>query len=211
MLCHDYKCIFVHIPKCGGQSVELAFLGLLGLAWENRAPLLLRPTIDPSFGPPRLAHLAASEYVGCGHVTQAQFNSYFKFSFVRNPWDRIVSEYRFRGYQGVENFRTFVLRELPEPSWSDEYRHIVPQHELLCNPEGDLLVDFVGRFESFQEDFNKVCNRLSISSIILPHVNRSLQAGRHPHYTEYYDDEAREFVGSLYSGDVEMFGYTFGG
>ena len=210
MLCHDYKCIFVHIPKCGGQSIELVFLRLLGLTWENRAPLLLRPSLDPSFGPPRLAHLSASEYVACGHVTQAQFDSYFKFSFVRNPWDRIVSEYKYCRYCGVKDFKTFIFNKLPKPAWTDDYRHIVPQYELLVDANGSMLVDYVGKFEGLQKDFNEVCNKLGIPLVTLPHANKSPESGQSRHYAEYYDNETKEFVESLYIKDIETFGYAFG-
>ena len=70
MLTHQHKTVFVHIPKNAGQSIETVFLDVLGLTWESRAPLLLRPNDIPELGPRRLAHLAASEYVSCGHMTQ---------------------------------------------------------------------------------------------------------------------------------------------
>ena len=75
MLSQKYKCIFVHIPKAAGQSVERVFLELHGLSWEMRSPLLLAQNSDSAMGPPRLAHLRASEYVSCGHTTKDNFDS----------------------------------------------------------------------------------------------------------------------------------------
>ncbi|MBK8973380.1 MAG: hypothetical protein IPM37_19215 [Hahellaceae bacterium] len=82
MICHDFKCVFVHVPKAAGMSVEHYFLDRLGLTWETRAPLLLRPNDDPSKGPERLAHLYAEEYVRFGYLSQAQFDEYYEI-FIR--------------------------------------------------------------------------------------------------------------------------------
>lgn len=233
MICSEYRCLFVHIPKTAGQSVEHVFLRLAGLTWETRAPLLLRGNEDPRLGPPRLAHLTAAEYVSCGYLTAPEFASYFKFSFVRNPWDRIVSEYKYRRYPVSTDFKTYLFKRLPASGWSEAYRHVIPQHDFLYDEEGRLLVDFVGRFESLQADFDAVCARIGIAPTPLPRVNRSLEHSRprsfrelrrrvrsalwsrerehtFPHYTDYYDDESREYVGHLYRKDVQAFNYAFG-
>jgi Sulfotransferase family len=147
MVCRQYRCIFVHIPKVAGQSVEDFFLRLVGLTWKARSPLLLRFNGDLNQGPRRLAHLTASEYISCGHVAEQEFNSFFKFSFVRNPWDRLVSEYEFRRRRIDCEFKAFLFEHFPQPSPSDVYRHILPQTQFLLDEGGRQLVDFVGRFE----------------------------------------------------------------
>lgn len=233
MICDEYRCLFVHVPKTAGMSIEHVFLRLVGLTWETRAPLLLRRNDDPELGPPRLAHLTAGEYVALGHLTAERFESYFKFSFVRNPWDRIVSEYKYRGYPVKIDFKTYLFKHLPAPGWTDSYRHIIPQYDFLYDGEGKLLVDFVGRYERLQADFDEVCARADIPPTPLPRVNRSLEDARpntlrelrkrlrraiwsrershtFPHYSEYYDGESREFVATLFKKDVETFNYAFG-
>ena len=234
MISREHRCLFVHVPKTAGMSIEHVFLRLAGLTWETRAPLLLRANDDPRLGPPRLAHLTAAEYVACGYLTAEEFASYFKFSFVRNPWDRMVSEYKYRGYPVKIDFKTYLFRRLPPPGWTDNYRHIMPQHDFLYHESGRLLVDFVGRYETLQADFDRLCARIGLPPTPLPRVNRSLEDQRpmsfrelrkrlrravhsrerehtFAHYREYYDDESREFVGQLFRKDVEAFNYSFDG
>ena len=153
---------------------------------------------------------------------------------MRNPWDRIVSEYKYRGYPVCLDFKTYLFKHLPEPGFTDTYCHILPQYDFLFDERGTLLVDFVGKYESLQADFDTVCARLGISPRPLPHVNRSEDVRRpvktlngvkkllrrrlwnlerrhtFPHYTQYYDDESREFVAELFRKDIDAFGYAFG-
>ena len=227
MICRDYNCLFVHIPKTAGQSVEQFFMDLLGLDWEHdREALLLQSNDDPARGTEKLAHLSASEYVDCGYLPQQEFSAYFKFSFVRNPWSRILSEYRYRNYFHHLSFRDFVLNKLPRPGWDDQYRHVMPQYDMLHDRQGNLLVDFVGRFESLQQDFDRVCERLGIVDSSLPHRNRSDKKSRDlkrklrnflfmngenrfQNMAEFYDDETREAVMEYYRKDIDTFGYEF--
>jgi hypothetical protein len=210
VLCHSLKCIFVHIPKTAGQSIERVFLRHVGLTWEQRAPLLLRANRDPRLGPPRLAHLTAAEYITCGHVTGETFRDYFKFSFVRNPWDRMVSEYKYRFPARNRDFKTFLFSQVSHPVWSDNYRHVMMQAEYLFDEQGQLLVDFVGRYEQLHADFVTVCQRLQLNDGELPHVNKaSHQGDERRHYSEYYDSESREFVADRFRRDVTAFKYEF--
>jgi Sulfotransferase family len=209
MISHKYRTIFVHIPKTGGQSIESVFLRLHGLTWKTREPLLLRPNKDRSLGPAQLAHLRAREYVACGHIDQNTFDSYFKFSFVRNPWDRIVSGYHYyrRGAKAGVSFPQYVQWVCAR---SDKgYPHDRPQVDFLLadDDRGPMLIDFVGRFENFAADFAKVCKRLDLGDRQLPHVNKG--GGSRKPYQEYYDDRLRKLVAQTFAADIERFGYTF--
>jgi hypothetical protein len=227
MICRPYSCVFVHIPKTAGQSIEQFFMDLLGLDWkEDRDKLLLRQNDNPALGTEKLAHLSASEYVNCGHMTEQEFSSFFKFSFVRNPWSRILSEYRYRNYFHHHSFKDFVINKMPAPGFDDKYRHVMPQYEMLYDRDGKLLVDFVGRFENLQQDFDRVCEKLGFEDSLLPHRNPSDKKSRDlkrkfrnilfmngenrfQGLDDYYDDETREAVAKYYRIDIETFGYEF--
>ena len=231
MICPQQQCIFIHVPKTAGQSVEHVFLHLAGLSWKSREALLLKPNDDPAKGPPRLAHLKAREYVQYGYVTQAEFEAAFTFAFVRNPWARMVSLYHHlnRG----QSFRAYVLGEFRSRVWQQMAWFVGPQSDFLCDETGELLVDFVGRFERLQSDFDEVCRRLRLPPTPLPRVNRAEDHRRlhwkaHPRtmlrswrrrlgksplrfsrYQDYYDLDTRELVAELYQTDIALFDYRF--
>jgi hypothetical protein len=228
MISHQHRCIFIHIPKNAGQSIEHVFLKWAGLTWKTRAPLLLRPNDDPAQGPPRLAHLKAGEYVRCGHLQPQQFNSYFKFSFVRNPWDRMASFYKYLGSPERQTFKEFLTGQFQGELWVSKYWFVGPQHEYVCDPQDRLMVDFLGRFETLQKDFNFVCEKLGVPPTPVPHVNKSkLRRGLRGFLDKivsrttpgiratpmknaaYYDEESIEIVSRMYRRDIELFGYSF--
>ena len=228
MISRKSNILFVHIPKTAGQSIEQFFMDREGLDWDNyghRKQFLMYRNQDQSRGTERLAHLSAAEYVDCGYIDQSEFEQLFKFSFVRNPWERILSEYRYRNYVHHRSFRQFILKRLPKPGWDDQYRHVMPQYDMLYK-DGRLLVDFVGRFENLQQDFDKICETLSIEESELPFRNRSAKVSRNMRrklrnwvflngengkrtLAEYYDADTRDAVAEIYARDIETFGYEF--
>jgi hypothetical protein len=229
MISHEHKCIFIHIPKAAGQSVEHYFLKKLGLDWNSRSPLLLRKNNEPNAGPPTLAHMQAIEYVRYHYISRQLFDEYFKFSFVRNPWSRLVSTYKFLGFHSIISFKTFIDYQLPVLMKGKNW-FVSPQYEYLYHNDV-LMVDFVGKFEFLQEDFKKVCERLGFNDNVLPHVNKSKEEHWKgtkaliknpnlirkisfkntflPDYREYYSAALRDKIHQIYEKDINLFEYAF--
>lgn len=246
MISHSKKFIYVHIPKVAGTSIAgssktATKLGEYAFKQPKKeysiSNLPFHPDDKNKFNPPS-AHMRVSDYVKYGHVTETEFETYFKFTFVRNPWARIVSEYKYRGHLNHYSFKEFIFKHMPSPSWTDEYCHVIPQYDFLYNDKGNLLIDFVGRFENLQEDYDKVCQFLDIPKHAILHENKSSgllqrdnnweiiarntlryiqgilngqrKANTFSNYTEYYDSASREFIAKLYQNDIECFNYKFG-
>ena len=202
MINHNQKYIFFHINKTGGTSVEhaLGYTKKTANLWQGKHHTF------------KWYKRAARKKIG--------FENYFKFTVVRNPWDRFLSLYKYRVKRGHPSFRRGVI---PFKKWGKKIYngcpnfckgftlrepklYVKPQLNWITDANGNMVVDFICRFENFQEDFNAVCNKIGIPERTLPHVNKS----KHKHYTEYYDDETREIVAEKYKKDIEYFGYEFG-
>lgn len=142
------------------------------------------------------------------------FEKLFKFAFVRNPWDLQVSSWhhirRERPHllKGIEDFSTFIRWKL-DPERPYQYHidtSIELQSDYLKDLSGRIIVDFIGRYENLQEDFNQVCRTIGIAPKQLPHKR---QAKDRSDYRKYYTDEIAELVAQRFKPDIEAFGYTF--
>ena len=143
-------------------------------------------------------------------------NIEFVFAFVRNPFDRLVSNYKMFTTRDLGIRQLIKLNKLNQQP-SDiknmsfpEFCNIILKHD---NHHWELQhkfmikwPNFVGRFESFSSDIRKVGDLLKIPIKNIPHTNPT----KHKHYTEYYDDETRQIVAEKYAKDIEYFGYEFG-
>ncbi|CAH6420876.1 Sulfotransferase [uncultured virus] len=162
-------------------------------------------TGDAGSTPIILHHLTAAEIRE--RIGTFSFESYFKFAVVRNPWDRLVSEYAWRRWRSSESFREFVrsLTDDRAPRDFELIAHLRPQLDYLLDPAtGKILVDFVGRFETLDADFSAVCDRIGRKAP-LPRQNRS----EHEMYRALYDEETRDIVARVFAKDIEAFRYTF--
>ena len=207
MINDNKQCVFIHIPKTGGESISAA----LGIKHgECRVNFLDQKRIQTK-------HETLTEALLRSYPRS---QDYFKFSFVRNPWDRLVSLWAYYNRRKIApvsgmEFRVFIenlvdatarVRQRYYHNLARKNNLLYPQHHFISDWFGTTAVDFVGRFENIEEDFATVCDRLSMPRRALPHNNKSV----HKHYTDYYDADTQALVGKLYAKDVEAFGYTFG-
>lgn len=188
----DHQCIFIHITKTAGTSVANALFNYLPY------------------------HYTAIDYrVIYGKKT---FNRYFKFAFVRNPWDRLYSAYRYINSGGwneadklwgeehldeYDDFNSFVANWLTHENIM-KHIHFMPQHYFICDDQGKLLLDYVAYFETINEDFDIIARKLNINAE-LSHHNASPSAS----YLTAYNEESRRIVSNVYSKDIEILGYSF--
>jgi hypothetical protein len=238
MYSEKYRCIFVHIPKVAGTSIEAVLLDHADYGPEERlARFILGRNADFSRGPERLSHLTAREYTELGHIRSDVFEACYKFAFVRNPFARLVSEYEYVGYSWKMSFARFVEWSFANVTarHSDMARHIFPQTEYVTDGNGDYIVDFIGRLENIDADFRHVATVLGLAETQLPHINKAGDLGgssfsevfkknskkilrrfqgranqRRP-YQEYYTPQLQARVADFYADDLQRFGYGFEG
>jgi hypothetical protein len=216
LLSHKHRFLFVHIAKTGGTSVRAA---LQGLRWRD-------PWYLPVFVCSRLSHLSghriATKLPRHAKVVAAKellpreyFRELFKFAFVRNPWDLQVSSFhhirreRPRYLGGHEEFADFLRWKL-DPQRPYQYHvdtSIEQQTDYLVDLHGEVVVDFIGRYERLPEDFAEVCRRIGIRAPALPHRRRA--EDRDQDYRSYYTDETAGLVARHFARDIETLGYRF--
>lgn len=177
--------VFIHINKTAGSSVER----VLRLRFEHKT--------------------AREKRAELGHV---KWRSAFKFSFVRNPWDKVVSHYHFRvktnqtdmgdGHISFGDWVRAAYRD-HNPEYYDQPLMFAPQADWLTDENGQIIVDFIGRFESLQEDFSSLAHVLGCP-MGLPH----LKSSAHHDFRVYYDADSWDVVAEHFREDCRLFGYS---
>ena len=208
MVSHKHKCIFVHIPKVGGSSIEQ--LIWRSEKYRNESDLWMGfiDKYNNKYQTGGLQHLFAS------HIQQELgediFSEYFKFTMVRNPWDKAVSQFSFMkkrkdlrefiGMEADDSFKTYLalIQKKTHVQWDSQYKFIL-------DTNGEQMVDFIGRFENFNDEVCKALDFINIKTKKIPHIKKSIRAN----YRDYYDEESMETVRNIYKEDIELLGYTF--
>jgi hypothetical protein len=203
----SHRFIFVHIPKAAGSSISAALKeSATRKPWARKAGTK-HETMAEFF-----ERTGAMESGPEGQEIP-DYRSYFKFAFVRNPWERMASLYCYlhqTKYEGeiraLGSFSKFVEAAASHAvPWIEGLHSIRPQSDFVTAQDGSPLVDAIGCHETLASDFQKICLKLGITAE-LPHRNRSEQ----PPCDVEYDEAARAAVGRLYAADIERFGYAPG-
>ncbi len=149
-----------------------------------------------------------------------KYKNYFKFAFVRNPYDRLVSCYKNKILESKTDEAINIRNNLPRGISFEEFvvrvskipdiradQHIKSQSFFIEDKKtGKLLVDFLGRFESLEKDYKKICKRIGMKPKELPKKNRSKNR---EDYKRYYNKKTKKLVEKRYKKDLELFGYEF--
>lgn len=207
------KFIFIHIWKTGGESVVSALRDHCPAHFRNRylnklirmAPEQISALLGWRARLVRGQHFTAQDIRR--EMPIEAFEQAFKFTFVRNPWDWQVSNYAY-ALQTPAHGQHEIIRELGDFDAYIRYQHALQapsQSAFIYDDDGHQLVDFVGRFETLQSDFQTVCETIGVSAK-LPFLNAS---SRRRDWRSYYSDESRALVAELFEQDIERFGYRW--
>lgn len=203
---HRHRFIFAAVPKTGTHSVRAALrehmadddIEQVGLFVNKRFPFDDLAAI-------RHGHLGLAQvrpYLG-----EETFASYFKFAFVRNPFDRFVSYCAFMTRNGdiFQKEPQSVMEHLLFNEPPEQHILFQPQYTVLADDDGRLLTDMVGRVEEMQASYDAICERIGIPSRVLEQVNSSQRGD----YRKYYNQPLVDGVAARYGRDLELFGYSF--
>lgn len=179
--------IFVHIDKTAGSSVT------------------------KHLGVKRKVHKTAKELINI--VGRPAWDNSFSFCFVRNPWDRIYSNYRYRVRTNQNDlmvntldFNDWVKKVFvdKDPFYYNNPKFFAPCTEWITDEAGSVCVNFIGRFENLSEDWAFIANKIKADHE-LPHINDSKTKS----YKTLYSQESIDIIASAFKSDIDMFKYTF--
>ena len=201
-----HKFIFVAIPKTGTHSVRQALREHMGTRDLEQVGLF----VQKRFPIPELAQLQhghLSLHQVRPYLRPEEWQSFFKFAFVRNPFDRFISycAFRTRGQELFERDPKSVMRHYLFEAPPQDHLLFQPQYQFVTGDDGQLLTDYVGRVERMQESYDEIAGKIGIPSRPLERVN----ATERRDYRDYYDQQLIDGVARLYARDLELFDYQF--
>lgn len=184
--------VLVHIPKTAGTSIKRTF----GIPIAHKDS-------------PYSKHHSAEEIRDL--LGLERWNAAYKVAFVRNPWDRLTSFYRYRrrkalgrGEADFPNFHDWAHQKLHKSNFPRS--NFRPQASWLYDSENTLLVDYLGTFEELPKHFNHLCQTLLAKNPKLYHINSTYATDS---YKEYYDEATKKLVADKYQADIITFHYQF--
>jgi len=134
------------------------------------------------------------------------FSSAWKFTFVRNPWDKYVSAWKYLKRTMDLSFEVVVRTPPRKEDNEEDYNHMTrSQIEVIQDIDGNLLVDEIFKFEDLPNAIKMISKKTGIPIFSLPR----LRATDHEHYRKYYTTETKEIIACRYANESELFGYEF--
>lgn len=218
LLSHKHKFIFIHIFKTAGTSVssQLAYhsrvIDFLAYgSWPTVKLVNIFNVVMKRKGMELLTgfkkHATALDIKNA--LPDSLFHSYFKFAFVRNPWDLCVSLY-FYLRQNPKLHDSKLANNLNFIDFIKVYIEKKPQKQIdfIADENGHIIIDYIGKYERLQNDFNEIMNQIGLNAEPLPQKNISKSRPNHD-YRGYYNDDTTELVGHYFHSDIEKFNYSF--
>jgi hypothetical protein len=187
---NKHRVLFIHVSRTGGNTIRE----------------LLRASMTDSEGGLKSKNL--SQHATANQIATAfgtDFHTYFRFAFVRNPWDRLWSWYSLRRLATGDTRMTFdAFLDL----WIPRHAPLVltSQTDSLHSSSGELLVDALGRYENFASDLKAIFKQAELP---LPSEIPCLNASGAGHYSHFYSDYGRDLVERAYQADLENFDYRY--
>ena len=222
--CPNQNILFIHIPKCAGKSFEVASgvitkqesikynwrnnlnrlsKFLLSRTADKKALQRLWGTYDISLS---LQHVTYAEIELLGLLDTFKLKKAIKVAIIRNPYDRAVSLYHHHKEKS-ETFLEFLNRFFTPDSKNHNFlAHKRNQLDFIRDKKGNIILDFVIRFENLNQDFKDFSEYYELNLSELPHIGKN--KGRKT-YQEYYCKVSKEIVANLFSDDISYFDYTF--
>jgi hypothetical protein len=200
-----HRFIFVAIPKTGTHAVRRALREHMGPQDLEQVGLFVKREFPiPALARLQHGHLSLQQVRP--YFPPEEFKAFFKFAFVRNPFDRFISYCAFmtRAHGQFERNPQGVMRHFIA---TPPRQHVLfqPQHTFVTDEADALLSDDVGRVETMQQSYDEICRRIGIPTAALEKVNPSKRLD----YRKYYDQELIDGVAKLYARDLQLFGYEF--
>jgi hypothetical protein len=219
---HEREFIFIHVQRTAGTSIEKSICEELNISkWEGfigeprHVALDSETKLDDVYFNEQRKKLEGKKHITAEElrhlIGKETWNSYFTFSFVRNPWDRYLSSYMKKRKEAPNKIRKLwpksklllniaMLYKIGFLKWKTK-----SQLDYLTDNEGNIIVDFIGKFENLHEDFSTVCSRIGVDASLGDNDDST----SHKHYRKYYYGITKKVIKKHVSKEVDLFDYTF--
>lgn len=214
MISHQHKCIFIHISKCAGSSIEAAFgIDLTNISESNNENLFGWNSSSNMF----LQHATPQQLIDNAFLNEDVWNSYFKFIIVRNPWDRSLSDYKWfmKEINKRDSFYNFLNKkgkfhkQLTDRT-SIKYRgdHLYKQIEYFFLNNKPIEYNRVLRFENLDKELLLLEKDLNLEKGFF-NKKYNVNNEEKKHYSKFYNTRRKQMVDKFYEEDIKYLNYTF--